>query len=112
MVTVTALENFVGYALEDLAHNEAQRAADQLAAMEPMARRAEEQLRAALSGKTKLPVVPRYLTSPIKISGPSFLAETTALTHHASRITDHPSRLTRPVFFIGYGHFGQVRADV
>jgi hypothetical protein len=112
LVSVTVLDNFIGYALEDLDHNEAQRAADQLAAMEPIAQRAEEQLRAARSGKSKLPVVPRYLTSSIRISGPSFLAETTALTDHASRLTDPAARLTRPVFFIGYGHFGQVRADV
>jgi hypothetical protein len=112
LVTVTVLDNFVVYALTDLEHNEVQRAADQLAAMEPMAGRVKGQLRAALSGKTKLSVVPRYVTGPITISGPSFLAETTALIHHASRITDPASLLTRPVFFIGYGHFGQVRADV
>lgn len=74
LVSVTVLENFVGYALDDLEHNEPRRAADQLTAMEPMARRVEEQLRTALAGKTHVPVVPRYLTSPIKISGPSFLA--------------------------------------
>jgi hypothetical protein len=120
LVSVTVLENFAGYALEDLDHNEAQRSADQLAALEPMARRAEEQLRVALAGKISLPTVPRYVTSPITISGPSFLAQTTTITHppadqragDASRITDHASRRRCPVFFVGYGHFGQVRRDV
>ncbi|MBI4583909.1 MAG: beta-galactosidase [Planctomycetes bacterium] len=105
LVTVTTLENFVGYALDDLEHDETQRAADQLAALEPMARRTEEQLRSALSGKIRLPAVPRYVTSPITISGPSFLARTIPVTQHTAH---NP----RPVFFVGYGAFGQVRADV
>ena len=105
MVSATILENFAGYVLDDLDHKEVKRAFDQLAALEPMGQRTEQQLRRALDGREKLPEVPRYVTSPIAISGPSFLA------HTAVPITGS-APVTRPVFFTGYGAFGQVRADI
>jgi len=112
LVTVTVLENFVGYALEDLDRNETQRAAEQLVAMEQMTRRAEEQLRSALAGKTRLPVVPRYVTSPITISGPSFLAKTTGVADNRGFDLRRTAGSSRPVFFVGYGFFDQVRRDL
>ena len=105
LVGATVLENFTGYALDDLKHNEVKRAFDQLTAMERMAERTEQLLRDALGGHRELPSVPRYVTSPIAISGPSFLAET-------STPGPAPEHGVRPVFFTGYGHFGQVCADL
>ncbi len=105
LVGTTVLENFTGYALDDLVHNEVKRAFDQLTAMESMAEQLEQQLRKALAGEAVLPPVPRYVTSPITISGPSFLAET-------ATPGPAPHRSVRPVFFTGYGHFGQVCADL
>lgn len=104
LVGITVIENFVGYATEDLQHHEIRRAFDQLTAMEQMAERAERQLRAVLDGQPPPPAVPRYVTSPIKIAGPSFLAETAT--------PGSTTRQVRPVFFTGYGHFGRVCDDL
>jgi hypothetical protein len=105
LLSATVLDNFVGYALEDLEHNEVKRAFEHLAALEPMAQRAQEQLRDALAGRVKLPEAPRYVTSPITISGPSFIAQT-------ATGREETARTHRPVFFVGHGAFGQVRADL
>lgn len=55
--------------------------------------------------QSRLPLlpIPRYVTSPIKIKGTSFLAKARYPTGREEE---------RPVFFVGYGAFGQVRADI
>ncbi len=106
MVTFTVLENFVNYADEDVKRGEIRRAFMQIADMEEMAKRLEWKLSEALAGKRVFPNVPRWtgMERP-KIVGPSFIAPVV--------FPSRPSSPTsRPVFFIGYGHFGQVRADI
>ena len=68
-----------------------------------MARKEIRECEDVLAGKRKGMESPRYVTSPIRIDGPSFLAR-----------ARWPGRQPeeRPVFFMGYGHFGQVRQDV
>jgi hypothetical protein len=107
-VSFTVLENFTPCALKDLkaaAEKTAQaqtsnslqdRVARELPDMEKMADRLAAQLNQASDHSIELPRVPRWdgKTRP-KISGPSFLDA------HG-----------RPIFFIGYGHFDQVRKDI
>ncbi|MCS7192467.1 MAG: beta-galactosidase [Armatimonadetes bacterium] len=106
MVTFTVLENFVNYAEEDISHKEIRRALMQISDMEVMAKRLERELSEALAGKRIFPKVPRWAgTERPKIVGPSFIAPVI--------FPSPPSPpVPRPVFFIGYGHFGQVRADI
>ncbi|HZZ43400.1 MAG TPA: beta-galactosidase [Tepidisphaeraceae bacterium] len=74
------------------------RALNAISDMESMSTRLDAELSAALQGG-KLPTVPRWTgTQRPRIDGPSFLAPT--------------NTGTRPVFFIGYGHFDQARRDI
>ena len=74
----------------------AHRVARELPDMEAMTRRLASQLADAESGKIKLPRVPRWdgKQRP-RIAGPSFIGAD-----------------GRPIFFVGYGHFKQVREDI
>jgi hypothetical protein len=103
LVTYTVLENFTAYAKDDLAVASkpeaawlADRVTREIGDMEAMATRLNEQLARALSGKSKLPRVPRWdgKRRPT-IAGPSFVGAD-----------------GRPIFFVGYGHFQQVRDDI
>ncbi|MGC8668084.1 MAG: beta-galactosidase [Chthonomonadales bacterium] len=104
-VSVTVLQRFVGYVAEDLSgaggryKPEVKRALSQLDDLEPIAAR----LKQLLASGCRFPAVPRW-TGTVRphIEGPSFMGE--ARVH--SRI------VRRPLFFTGYGAFGQVRADV
>ncbi|NQT50814.1 beta-galactosidase, partial [bacterium] len=104
LATATVLENFIPYAHEDLSHGEVGRACDAARALVAMARRRTAECDAVLAGKHPgFPAV-RYRTSPIAIEGPSFVADAVhSVTGKAER---------RPVFFMGYGHFGAVRRDI
>jgi hypothetical protein len=93
-VTLTVADNFMPWIVEDLAHGELRRAWAQAESVEEMVRRA--------LARTDWPEAPKYLTSPVEIRGPSFIAE--------ARWPDG-RRERRPVFFVGMGHFGQVRRD-
>ncbi|MEN6357889.1 MAG: beta-galactosidase [Armatimonadota bacterium] len=101
MVSYTVLANFVGYAKEDVDKNEVQRASYALSDMEWIKRKLESDMSDALSGKCKLPAVPRWTgdTRPV-IKGSSFIAPTTT--------PGKPGHQMRPVFFNGFGHFSEV----
>ncbi|GIV10401.1 MAG: hypothetical protein KatS3mg019_2492 [Fimbriimonadales bacterium] len=102
--SLTILQEFARYVGEDLQKGQLQRAYQQLDEMERVAARLNQRLAAAESGARPLPVVPRYVTSPVEIQGASLIAQ-----------TEHPltrERQRQPVFFVGFGHFGQVRADI
>jgi hypothetical protein len=104
VVTATVLENFISYAEEDARRGEVRRSLEQVGDLERMAARLRGELREALAGKRQLPAVPRWTGGqrPV-VRGSSFVA---------------PARLPggtpkeRPVFFTGYGHFGQVVSDM
>ena len=82
------------------------RAASEVADMEAMAGRLDVELRDAVDGKATLPEVPRWTgTERPKVQGVSLVGPTATM--------NHPERVERrPIFFTGYGHFGQTRADV
>ncbi|MCS7208759.1 MAG: beta-galactosidase [Fimbriimonadales bacterium] len=102
--SLTILQEFIRYVGEDLQKGQVQRAYQQLDEMERVAARLNQMLANALSGAKPLPTVPRYVTSPVEIRGASLIAET------EDPLTG--ARERRPVFFVGFGHFGQVRADI
>ncbi len=104
-IPFTVLSNFVGYVEDDItgAHGrvkpQLERAGAQLDDLEAMATRLER----SLASSTRFPAVPRWTgTARPAIVGPSFVGE----TETAGR------REQRPIFFTGYGHFGQVVADL
>ncbi|MCS7272864.1 MAG: beta-galactosidase [Fimbriimonadales bacterium] len=98
------LREFVRYVEDDLRKGQLQRAYQQLDEMERVAARLNQMLADALAGTRPLPTVPRYVTSPVEIQGASLIAET------ENPLTGERQR--RPVFFVGFGHFKQVRADL
>jgi hypothetical protein len=103
-VTATVLENFISYAEEDARRGEVRRSLEQIGDLEQMAARLRRELQEALAGQRQFPAVPRWTGDqrPV-IRSSSFAA---------------PARLPggipqeRPVFFTGFGHFGQVVADL
>ncbi len=101
--TFTILQEFIRYVGEDLRKGQIERAYAQLDEMERLAGQLSEMLARAKQG-TRLPTVPRYVTSPVSIQGASLNADT------LNPLTGERTR--RPVFFVGFGHFGQVRADI
>ncbi len=103
-VAMTVLENFIPYTREDLADGEmtwVESASDELV---QLGRDALAEIEGLLASDVKPIEVPRYRTSPIRIEGASFIAET--------EWTGSKQKEQRPVFFTGYGHFSQVRNDI
>jgi len=103
-ISFTILENFVGYAEEDARRGEVQRSLEQIGDMESMAVRLKTELADALAGRRLFAGVPRWTGEKrAVIKGSSFLA---------------PARMPngaiqeRPVFFTGFGHFGQCVNDM
>jgi len=111
LVTYTVLENCTKYTREDLSYyNERReewvlkRAVYAIEDMEKMSERLRNQISEAERGKLHFPKVPRWTGEERpKIVGASFLAPTKSLGSPV---------VQRPLFFIGYGHFGQVRQDI
>lgn len=88
----------------EVAHGEVRRSLSQISEMEGMADRLQAELTEAVQGKRKFPAVPRWTgRERPRISGPSFLGPA-AFPGQAPVI--------RPIFFEGYGHFGQVVTDM
>lgn len=96
-------ERFLGYASQDIGEGRLNRAWYTLTQVEPLVSEAEARLAAIRAGRLSEPVIPMYRTGRTRLSGPSFLGRVQA----GSEI-----REGWPVFFNGYGHFGQVRRDV
>ncbi len=103
-IAFTVLQNFLGYAEEDARRGEVRRATDQVCDLESMAARLDRQLKAALAGMLQLPAVPRWtgMERPV-VQGCSFIGPVAFANGTTVR---------RPVFFTGFGHFGQVVSDM
>ncbi len=104
LASFTILQEFVRYVADDLQKGLLPRAFQQLDEMEPMAQRLDTTLREVLNGRRRLPTVPRYITSRVDIKGASLIGDT------IDPLTGRRER--RPVFFVGFGHFGKVREDL
>ncbi len=105
-IQLTILHNFTQYATEDIAHGEVRRALSQLSELEAMAQRCQQSLQSATAGK-RLPVVPKWTANePVSISHSSFIGGRSAGSRSGKNLG------AGPVFFTGYGAFGQVRQDL
>jgi len=102
-VTLTVIENFIPFMEDDLEHGRTERAFRGTRNMLSSAGRAISALRSYLEDPSRAPRVPRYRSGRITIDGTSFLADVRWPDGRIKR---------RPVFFNGYGHFGQVRRDL
>ena len=98
--TLAVLENFVGYAREDVAHDELARAYDAAVQMEKMAKQALK--------REFLPPVPRYATvdkrPPFRIEGPAQLGTVDWV--------DGRTETGWPLQLVGVGAFSQVHRDI
>lgn len=117
LVSYTVLENFIRYATEDIKHGEVRRALMQIGDLEPMLRRCRLQLDGSGTRSGRLPSVPRWVgTTRPTVEHGAFLAPVffgaPGSNVPASKNSAPQSRAVRPVFFTGYGAFGQVRADL
>jgi hypothetical protein len=106
-VTASIVRDFIGYALEDVEGGEIGRAWDAAVTMERMLRDELSHADAALKGEISPPRAVRYVTSHLEINGTSFIGEAQWSDEEGNVHHDR-----RPVFFLGYGHFGQVRHDI
>jgi len=87
-------------------HVEVRRALMQISDMEKMAARLRQELDEAKGGQRRFPAVPRWTGKErSRIEGPAFIGP--ALLPGSGQ-----SPVSRPIFFTGYGAFGQVRADI
>lgn len=93
-VTLTIADNFLVFIDQDLQHGELARAWGEVDDVERIVRRA--------LGQTQYPEAPKYVTSPVEISGPSFIGTLRWPDGREQR---------GPVIFIGMGPFGQARRD-
>ena len=102
-VTLTVLEKAVDWAREDLSHDRADRAWAAAEDMLSMALKASREAEEILRGERKGFQVPRYVTSSLRLEGPSFVG---------TKKWPDGTLSEGPVFFVGYGHFSQVREDI
>lgn len=94
-VTATTVRWFLDWTRADLAQPQLDRAYD-------TARRLGAMVAAALAAPTR-ERAPRWVTGPLSIDGPAFVGD---------MVTPHGERARRPVWFVGWGHFGEVRRRV
>jgi hypothetical protein len=102
-VTLTVLDNFIPWVESDIIDDRADRAWDAAHVLAGMTAREVARAEAVLAGKGAESPVPRYVTSPLTVTGPS--------TVGLRRFPDGRQEKS-PLFLTGYGHFGQVRKDV
>jgi len=104
LATATVLANFVPWARLDVGGGDVGRAYEAALDMQRIGQARIAECDAVLAGKHPGWHAVRYRTSPIRIDGPSFVAQ--AVDSRTSKTA------SRPVFFSGYGHFGAVRRDI
>lgn len=102
-ITRTMLRQFIPLARKDARTGELRRAEYAIRDFDRALDSGMALMKAYLEDPSLAPFVHRYQTGKMSIDGVSFIAER----------RDSSGRLSRgPVFFNGYGHFGQVRKDI
>jgi hypothetical protein len=96
-VALTVLDNFIPWVEEDIKHGKLDRAWDTASLLADMAPWD------GISKSRPTTPVPRYRTGPLEISR----AQTLGTRRFPDGRSEHG-----PVFFVGYGHFGQVKRDI
>jgi hypothetical protein len=104
LVNYTTIKNFIVWGREALAHGDTAHADSIAVVLNQLSHETTTQLQAYLRGDTYPFAVPRYVTQRPTISGASFLGD--------MRWPDGHIEHNRPLFFMGYGHFLQVRKDI
>ncbi len=103
-VSMAVLRDFVRYVAEDLDRGEVRRALHQIRDLRDISARTRRMLESAIAGRTKLPIVPRYTGERRPaIENGSFVGPVRSVRGREER---------RPIFFNGFGHFGQAVADM
>ncbi|AZN41326.1 sugar-binding protein [Paenibacillus albus] len=103
-VNYTVIKNFIAYGRDDIANGYLTRADYVVNELNRLYDEASANLSDYLSGKKKAMAVPEYVTARSAIDGFSFIGPTKT---SVSKDIDK-----RPIFFTGYGHFNQAKADV
>ena len=103
-INYTVIKDFVQYGKDDIANGRLSRAQYVAFELQRLYDDADAKLRSYLSGKEVPQAAPRYVTGKSDISGYSFLGNT--------RVRSTGATERRPIFYTGYGHFNQVRADI
>ena len=102
-VTRTMLRQFLPLAREDLQKGELVRTDYAVKDFNRSLDQAMAEMRVYLKAPQRAPVARRYRTSKLEIDGVSFLAD---------RQNAKGKKDRGPVFYCGFGHFGQVRKDI
>lgn len=105
-VNATVIRNFIQYGKDDVEHGLANRATYVAEELDKLYTEAVSNLSGYLDGSLTARSVPRYVTgsSRIGIKDYSFFADTYDQATGATK--------RKPVIFLGYGHFDQVRKDI
>lgn len=103
-VNYTVIKNFIEYGKQDIDNGLLDRASYVAEELEHLWEEATGNLNAYLTGAKASLNVPRYMTDRGEIRNYSFIADTL--------MAGDDSAKKRPVFFTGYGHFGQVKQDI
>ncbi len=102
-VARTTLEQFIPLAREDAGGVDVERARLELKDLKRIQDESFAQMTAFLHDPGLAPNARRFETSRMEVRGLDFIA---------TRVDAHGHRDRGPVFFCGYGHFGQVRQDL
>ncbi|WP_158289299.1 sugar-binding protein [Paenibacillus flagellatus] len=103
-IHAAVIRDFVPYGKDDVRHGRLRRARYVAEQLEKLHGEACRSLSDYLSGAKIAKAVPRYATGRPAIDGCAFVGRT------VTRSTG--TETVQPIFFNGYGHFGQVRADM
>lgn len=103
-VDIVTIRIFVPYVNEDIHRQYYSRAHWAIGELNKIAVRAKTQLEGILNGERKTVDIPRYVSSKITADGLTFKAETVTASD--------PKPKERPLFLVGYGHFGSVKRDI
>lgn len=96
------IERFAEYIGDDIEQEDLSRIYYTEYTTEELYNQSKETLEAYISGTKDSKTVPKYITSEMEIDGKNVYAQ-----------TDNGGMIEkRPVFFVGYGHFGQAKKDI
>jgi len=97
-VKIAVLKKYAQLLAEDKANNYAEQLSFTVNSLNRLFEQAKANLEGYLNGGKQAPEVPKYLTSERRVEGGSIYANTT--------------QGERPVYFVGYGHFGSASNDI
>ncbi|SFT04280.1 S-layer homology domain-containing protein [Paenibacillus sp. BC26] len=103
-VNYTVIKNFIQYGKDDITNHLISRADYVVNELERLYDEATANVQAYLSGEKTALSVPKYVTARSRMDGFSFIGPT--------KTSSSSTAVDRPIFFTGYGHFDQAKADI